>query len=78
MQKSMLLLEVFDRDGRLFKRRIAYNYCAIEEWLEANAQKWAWLPVVVECDVYCNGIVRLSDDAKSIIYEFHTSNIAVL
>lgn len=31
MQKSMLLLEVLDRDGRLFKRRIADNYHAIVE-----------------------------------------------
>ena len=78
MQKSMLLLEVRDRNGQLFKRRISENYYAIEEWLENNAQKWVLLPVVVDCDYYGNGAIRLTNNADSIVYEFRTSNIAII
>ena len=75
MLKSMLLLEVFDRDGNLIKRRISDNVYSIEDWLNANAFKWASVPVEVECDMYGDGTIHANG---AIWYTFHTTSIGTV
>ena len=82
MNKSMFLLEVCEKsiygNPMPFKRRISDNIDSIEEWIKSNAQKWALLPVAVECDYYGNGSIYLSDDPQCILYTFRTVNISTI
>lgn len=83
MPKSipMYLLEVYDTsipgNRRLFKRRISGSILSIEDWMNDNAQKWAFYAVDVTHDGYGNGVVYIRGD-KTPVFEFTTSNIAVI
>ncbi len=74
-KKSMFLVEVCDAGGKLSYRRISESIGAIEDWLESNANKWAYVPVEVECDMYGNGTIHANG---SVWYTFRTTNIAVI
>lgn len=82
MSKSMFLLEVYVDSSygasMPFKRRISDSVDAIEEWLKSNAQKWASLPIAVECDNYGDGIIYVSNDKDCVLYKFRTTSIAVI
>jgi hypothetical protein len=82
MNKSMFLLEVYEKsiygNKHIVKRRISDNISSIEDWIKSNAQRWALLPVTVECDYYGNGKIYLSDDPNCVLYSFSTTNIATI
>lgn len=82
MKKSMYLLEVCEKsiygNECPFKRRISDSISSIEDWLNANAQKWVLLPVSVDCDDYGNGSIYLSDNPNCVVYTFRTTNIATI
>lgn len=79
MNKSMFLLEVVDYSTkRPFKRRISDSIGNIEDWLEANAQKWSLIPIEIDHDDYGNGIIYIKDDPKCILHTFSTKNIAII
>ena len=82
MNKSMFLLEVYEKsiygNPMLFKRRISDSIMSIEDWIDANAQKWVLFPVSVEHDGYGNGKIYLSNNRDVVPYEFRTINIATI
>lgn len=78
MEKSMFLLQVYDCNCTVFKRRISDNLSSIEDWVSENAQKWAWLPVKVEHDGYGHGKVFLADNRDSVLFTYSATNIAVI
>jgi hypothetical protein len=77
----MFLLEVYnvtDPSNRyLFKRRISGSILSIEDWIDSNAQKWAFYAVDVTHDGNGNGAVYIRGD-KNPIFEFTTTNIAII
>lgn len=75
--KSALLVCVY-KNGELFKRRIAHEYYAIEEWLNDNAELWANGNASVICDCYCNGEIFAYNNCNNPILTFQTTNIAML
>lgn len=78
MKKSMFLLQVYDCNCAVFKRRISDNLSSIEDWVSENAQKWALLPVEVEHDGYGNGKVFLANDRNCVVFTYSATNIAVI
>lgn len=78
----MFLLEVYTRnlDGSdtLFKRRIAHNLGAIEEWLESNVKKWTCIATTIEYFTDCDGAIYAKNYEAPPIYIFRTHNIACL
>lgn len=74
-KNTMFLLEVYDAGGKLSYRRISESIGAIEDWLESNAHKWAYVPVAVDCDMYGNGVIHANG---AVWYTFTTTNIAVV
>lgn len=79
MNKTMFLLEVVDHDtNRLFKRRIANSIDSVEDWINANAKRWAFVPITIDHDGYGNGTICIKDDPKCILYTFTATNIAMI
>lgn len=78
MKKFMFLVEVYDCNNVLFKRRISDNITSIEEWLDDVAQNWVLLPIEVEHDGYGNGKVVLAGNHDIVVYTFSTHNIGFL
>lgn len=85
MTEFMFLLEVFDSDGNLFKRRIADSIDAIEDWLDVNAPLWGLWSVLIDDDGFGNGYIyeyvsedELLEAVEDASYSFRTTNIAVI
>lgn len=78
MKKSMFLLQVYDCNSVVFKRRISDDLSAIEDWVDENAPKWSLLPVKVEHDGYGNGKVFLANDQNCVVFTYSATNIAVI
>lgn len=76
MSKQMFLLEVWS--DRVFKRRISESISAIEDWIDANAQKWVTVPVEVYHDGDGGGTIHFKGDRSCVFYKFSSTNIAVV
>ena len=78
MSNSMFLLEVRNSSNEVFKRRITDNLCAVEDWIEHNAQKWAVLPVQVEHNGYGGGEVYLANSRNSVVFTYTSTAIGII
>lgn len=77
----MYLVEIYDAQGKLFKRRISNNLSKIEDWILANYRKWTSYPSpVIHLDDYgCGDIIQHYDDLDYVqIFKVVTANIATI
>ena len=78
MKKYMFLLQVYDCNCTVIKRRISDNLDSIEDWVSENAQKWALLPVEVEHDGYGRGKVFLASNRDCVLFTYSADNIGII
>lgn len=77
----MYLVEIYDVQGKLFKRRISNDLSKIEGWILANYRRWTNYPSpAIHLDDYgCGDIIQHYDDLDYVqIFKVVTVNIATI
>lgn len=81
MKNTMVLVEVYDNNNKLCKRRITDDFSKVEDWITANAKKWSGYDSLdISFDDYgCGEVVfRYSDSEYVQLFKIKSTNIGTI